>query len=340
MAEPDGRTPDHLSYLLGAARQARRHNFFGLLRKAEAQAGRLPRIGRSRTPQQNVVDLAHEPALDFPAATVARIEQGASGRARIRSAFLGLTGPMGPLPIHLTEYAFYEQRGGGKRPFGRFLDLLTDRMLQFFYRAWADTQPAAQADRPDDDRFAAMLGALCGLGLAPSRRLADPARAMSWKEHLRYAGLFASRRSAAAIEDGVSHVLQTPVRITEFVVRWRDIAPDQRSRLSGSRYNGLGVDAVLGGRVCLAEDTFRVTVRTATAQDYRNFLPGRPAHQRMREMLEALKPSHLDWEMQLELDEALAPATRLDGTIALGLDSWLAPRADGGLRVDARLRSS
>ena len=75
------------------------------------------------------------------------IEPSTGGRLRVRSLFLGLTGPMGALPIHLTEYAFYERRMGEKRPFGRWLDVLTDRMLQFFYRAWADGQPAVQADR-------------------------------------------------------------------------------------------------------------------------------------------------------------------------------------------------
>lgn len=338
MADANGPAPDHLSYLRDAAPQARRFGLFALLRKAEARAKSLPRIGRSRAPAQNVADLAHEASLEFPAATVAEIEPGWAGRRRVRGLFLGLTGPMGALPIHLTEYAFYEKRSGPQRPFGRFLDLLTDRMLQFFYRAWADTQPAAQADRPEDDRFAGYLGALAGIGLTPSRAMASPDRALTWCDYLRYAGLLTGRRSAAAIQDGLTHVLATPVRITEFVQRWRDIDPRERTAL-GRGFNGLGTEAVLGGRVCVAEDTFRVTVTAKTIGDYRAFLPGQVRHKMAREMLDLLKPSQLDWELELQLDEQIAPAAQLDGQSSLGLASWLAPRANSKLRADARICS-
>lgn len=339
MADKNGPASDHLRALRAAARRVRDYEPFALLRQVEARARGLPRIGRSRTPAQNVVDLAHEPGLEFPAAALAEIELGGPGRMRVRGRFLGLTGPMGALPIHLTEYAFYEKRTADKRPFGRFLDLLTDRMLQFFYRAWADSQPTAQADRPDDDRFAAYLGAISGLGQKPNARHAAPGAALSWSEYLRYAGLLVSRRSAAAIEDGLSHVLGAPVRVTEFVPRWRDIDPPERTRLGGAGFNQLGVDAVLGGRVCVAEDTFRVTVQAETAEAYQDFLPGQRRHRVAREMLDTLKPSHLDWELQLELNERQAPAARLDGKASLGLMSWAAPTARSVRRGDARIRS-
>jgi type VI secretion system ImpH/TssG family protein len=338
MADAHGPASDHLSVLHKARGRVREYNLLALLRQAEARAGSLPRIGRSRTPSQNIVDLAHEAGLEFPASTVAEIETTSRGRMRVRSRFLGLTGPMGALPIHLTEYAFYEKRTSEKRPFGRFLDLLTDRMLQFFYRAWADSQPAAQADRPHDDRFAAYLGAIGGVGMAPNPRRASHEEALTWAEQLRYAGLLISRRSAAAIQDGLSHALGTPVRITEFVPRWRDIEPRERTRLGGHGFSQLGVDAVVGGRVCVVEDTFRVAVEAKTAQDYESFLPGRPRHLMAREMLDLLKPSQLDWELQLELNENLAPPARLDGKAALGLVSWVAPAKSRRRRADARIR--
>lgn len=339
MADTHGPAPDHLSFLRQARAQAKRYNLFALLRGAEARARGLPRIGRSRTPSQNIADLAQEPTLQFPGSTVAEIEPGGPGRLRVRSLFMGLTGPMGALPIHLTEYAFYERRSDKARPLGRFLDMLTDRMIQFFYRAWADSQPAAQADRTGDDRFASHLGALAGLGTQPSARLASPDRALTWHDYLRYAGLLTTRRSASAIEDGLSHALATPVKVTEFIVRWRDIEPGERTRLGGKGFNQLGLDTVLGSKVCIAEDTFRVTVRARSADDYKAFLPGHQRHKMAREMLDMLKPSQLDWELQLELDEGIAPAAALDGETALGLTGWIAPREGLRMRRDARIRS-
>jgi predicted component of type VI protein secretion system len=89
----------------------------------------------------------------------------------------------------------------------------------------------------------------------------------------------------------------------------------------------------------VAEDTFRVTVRAKSFADYQAFLPGHQRHKIMREMLDMLKPSQLDWEMQLELDEDIAAPARLDGEAPLGLASWMTPRSGAGVRVDARLRS-
>ncbi|HEX8570891.1 MAG TPA: type VI secretion system baseplate subunit TssG [Caulobacteraceae bacterium] len=337
MAPADGSPPDHLShvrFLQDAKKDVARYGFLALVRGAEARAKNLPRVGRSRQPAQNVVDMAHAPALHFPGRTIEDIEFTPSGRVRIRSLFLGLTGPMGALPLHLSEYAFYERRQARSQPFGRFLDLLTDRMLQFFYRAWGDSQPAVHADRPGDDRFAGYLAALSGGMEGATEDGAFPARA-----RLHYAGIFAGRRSAAALQDGLSHLLRTPVRLKEFIARWREVEPSDRTRLGVTGgFNQLGRDTVLGGRVRIAEDTFRVIIRTRDVDEYEAFLPGSTRHEVARAGLEALAPSHLDWELELEVPDSKAPPLRLDGKGRLGHTSWLGRLGTEDYRADARLR--
>ena len=340
MARADRPTPDHLSFLHAARDEPKLWGFLALLRRAESLAPQLPRIGQSRLPTQNIVDLAQTPSLAFPSATVDEIEPSTGGRLRVRSLFLGLTGPMGALPIHLTEYAFYERRMSEKRPFGRWLDVLTDRMLQFFYRAWADGQPAVQADRPSDDRFAAYLRALSGAMTDE----AEGGQGFARERQLHYAGAFISRRSASVLRDALAHLLRRPVRMKEFVARWRDVETGDRTRIGspdrGGRYNSLGRDTTLGARVRQAEDTFRITVRASDADDYRRLLPGQPAHEVVRQALHALAPSELSWELELELAEPHAPGARLDGSAPLGLMSWIAPLGRNGLiRADARIRN-
>ena len=161
MATKGGTPPQHLSFLAQAAKAAKRYGVFPLLRGAEARAQDLPRIGTSRLPAQNIVDLNQVPLVSYPGSTLDSIDVKGT-RTAVNGYWFGLTGPMGPLPLHLTEFAMNERRYGTKRPFGRFLDVLAGRMLQFFYRAWADSQPAAHADRPGDDRFAKYLAALSG----------------------------------------------------------------------------------------------------------------------------------------------------------------------------------
>jgi type VI secretion system ImpH/TssG family protein len=331
MASESGNTSDHLGFLRRSAATARRFGFFALLRQAEARAPQLERIGESRLPRNDVVDLAHTPSMDFPGSTIDSITFTPAGRARVRSLFLGLTGPMGALPLHLTEFACYEERYATQKPFGRFLDMLTNRMLQFFYRAWANSQPAVHADRPADDRFAGYLAAVAGVKQDARKNYPFAAR-------LHHAGLIASRRSPAVLVDCLSHMLSTPVTIREFLPRWREIAPEDRTHIGTSgRFNQIGGDAVLGKRIRRIDDAFRVELRCANWEQYARFMPNAAAFAVARDTLDTLAPPHLEWQLELRIAEDRIRATRLDGAAPLGWGAWLAPRKRAGIRTDACL---
>jgi type VI secretion system ImpH/TssG family protein len=327
-------------------RDLRRAGLFPIVRQLEARAPGKPRIGRAKRPEQSVVDLAQEANLAFPDRTLAGV-QPMPGRPQLRGYWLGLTGPMGPLPTHLSEYVFYERRYAKKRPFGDWLDLISARMLQMFYRAWAESQPVAHADRPGDDRFADWLSALsgCAEGVRPDAAFFPRAR-------VHYAAVFAGLRSAAAIQDALTHLLGQPVRVVEYMPKWREFEYEDLSRL-GDRFSTLGSDVALGRRVFSASDAFRVIVRADSFRDYRTLLPGGERFKVAAEAIDAFKPGHLEWDLTVEIDDADAPAARLDGRIQLGWTSWLkrpsAPRkmtrrgpgpGSGMIRADAHLRKS
>jgi type VI secretion system ImpH/TssG family protein len=335
MASTHGPATDHMSFLRGAARDAQRYGFLALLRQAEARAPGVPRIGRSRQPRQNIADLAHASTLEFPGPTVEAIEVGVTSppRMRVRSLFLGLTGPMGALPLHLTEFAHYERKYSRSQPFGRFLDLLTDRMLQFFFRAWADSQPCAQADRADDDRYASYLLSLTGL-TGDTRAAAFPLAA-----RLHYTGLLVTRRNPAAIQDFLSHLLGTQVAIREFVPRWRTISPGDRSRIGADGcFNRLGRGTVLGARTRAIDDSVAIVIRAKDFHDFQRRLPTQEEFAIAREALDAIVPGHLEWELELDIDERHAPPAAIGRTSRLGWTSWLSPAHRPIRRRDVRLR--
>ncbi len=329
MAPADRPPSQHLDFLAAAAKTVRQWGLFPIVRGAEARAGRLPRVGRARLPSQNIVDLAQAPSLAFEAHTLDRLDIK-GGRATVAGHWLGLTGPMGPLPIHLTEFAAYEARYAKSRPFGRWLDVLAGRMLQFFYRAWGDSQPVVSLDRPDDDQFSAQLGALTGATRGVSDRSAFPPLA-----RLHYAALFGGRRSAVAIEDALSHLMRQRVALLEYQPRWRDIEPGDRTRL-GNAYATLDGDAVLGSRVRTVSDAFRVVIRAASERDYRSLLPGGARYAIAAEALDAFAPSHLEWDLAVEVGAGEAFPARLDGRSQLGWIGWLGKPQD--VRRDAHLR--
>jgi type VI secretion system protein ImpH len=331
MAAEDGASTHHLTFLRRVATDARRYGMFPAVRGAEARAPTLPRVGHSRRPSQNVVDLAQVPALNFPAPTLDSVEFH-HDRAQLNGFWLGLTGPMGALPTHLTEFASFERRYAKTRPFGRFLDLLANRMLQFFYRAWGDSQPVVQADRPEDDRFATYLARLTGAAEGVEDQAGFPAQA-----RLLYAALFASRRSAVAIEDSIGHLLNQPVRVLEFQPRWRDIEVADQTRL-GRAFSTLGGDMMAGKRVRVASDAFRVVIRANSMREMERLLPSGNRFKIASEALDAFAPSHLEWDIMIEMEERHARPAHLDGRTRLGWTGWLCPNGKSRtIRADAHL---
>ena len=330
MAAADRPPAEHLTFLQRAQAQVRRYGLFALVRGAEARAPQLPRVGRARLPSQSAVDLAQAPSLGFAQATMEQVEVK-RGRPVAHGFWLGLTGPMGPLPTHLTEFAYYERRYATTRPFNGWLNLLANRMLQFFYRAWGDSQPAVQADRPEDDRFARYLGTLTGATAGVQEDALLPARA-----RLFYAGLFASRRSAVGIEDALGSLLRQPVRVIEYQPRWREIEQADQSRL-GRSFARLGDDLVVGGRVRTAADAFRVAIRANSMTEYQQLLPTARRFAVAAEALDAFAPSHLEWDIAIEMAERHAAPAKLDGRTQLGWTGWLKPKARDSIRADAHL---
>jgi len=346
MAGKDRTQAHDLTRAVLEGRDLRRAGLFSVVRELEARATDKPRVGKAKRPEHSLVDLAQQPNLGFAERTLTSVEQR-RGRTQLRGYWLGLTGPMGPLPTHLSEYAFFERRYAGQRPFGDWLDLLAGRILQAFYRAWADSQPVAQADRPDDDRFAQWLAALSGSAEAVSATAAFPSRARG-----HYAALFAGLRSAIAIQDALSHLLMQPVRVVEYMPKWREFEGEDLSRL-GRSFSTLGSDAALGARVFSASDAFRVIVRAESLRDYQSLMPGGERFRIAAEAIDAFKPTHLEWDLCVEIDDADAPPARLDGMGRLGWTSWMkrpSPprrktrrgpgRGSGIIRADAHLRKT
>ena len=226
------------------------------------------------------------------------------------------------------------------QPFGDWLDMIAGRMLQLFYRAWADSQPAAICDRPDADTFAHFLSALSGVDGRRGRRQLVPAarpRALHPAVHL-------GARSAAAIEDSLGHLLGQKVRLLEFQPRWRTLEDEDRSRL-GSSYCSLGGDIVLGSRVRSASDAFRVLVRADDMRAYRSTASGRRTLRNRRPGARfCSSPDISNGTSASRSTRARSCRRKLDGRAQLGWTGWVGKSAarkrgrDDTVRSDAHLK--
>ena len=336
MAAEDRHSRAYLTFAQEAATKPKRFKLFALVRGLAARAMDKPPVGRSKLPDQDLVRLKQIPHTHFPAPTVGEIDIK-EGRAEAGGYWLGLTGPMSPLPLHFTEFAAYERKYGKARPFGDFLDLLTGRFLQLFYRAWAVSQPAVQADRPEHDRFAGYVDRLTGATEGADEHNSFPAGA-----RLHYAALFASRRSASAIEGGLQHLLGLPVKLNEFSPIRQDIDADDQTRL-GAKHSALG-EAMLGSRIYLVTDNFEVQITAHDIREFRQLQPSGSMFKVAAEALDALSPSHLEWGITLCLPQSKVEPAKLDGRTQLGWSSWVGsdPKkaANDDMRRDVHLRRS
>ncbi|MFM8330686.1 MAG: type VI secretion system baseplate subunit TssG [Candidatus Methylumidiphilus sp.] len=334
MADQD-RTPTHA--LIAALRQEPwRFDFFQAMRLLECHYADQPRLGTALKAADDPLRLAQAVELDFPPSALAAWEAGEAGHPdRLLVRFLGLFGAHGPLPLHLTEYARERIHHHGDHTFARFADIFHHRMLCLFYRAWADTQPTVQFDRPGADRFAVYLGSLFGIGM-PAYRDRD---AMPDRAKLLFAGHLACQTQHA---DGLCAIIGeyfgVATAIVEFVGEWMDIAQSEQTRLGVAPHAGaLGLSTVLGARVYGCQHKFRVVLGPLDLPRYLSLLPGQPGLAVLAALVRNYTGDELAWDVNLVLRRAEVPALRLDGGAQLGWTSWLGEKPKGGDADDLTL---
>ena len=327
-------TSGPLQALFGALEVApHAHDFFALLRRIESLAPQSPRFGRALRPAQEPLRLGQEAELGFAPAALGSFTRGGSV-PRLGVHFFGLLGPQGPMPLHLTEYVRERQRQRGDATPQRFLDVFHHRLLSLFYRAWAQSQPCVQHDRPADDRFAAWIGACTGLDAA-----VRPSDTLPQETRLFHAGLLGARtRPPEGLVKILSHHFGVPVRVEQHVPHWMPLEREDRTRLGHARHRPesigavgavLGRNATAGSQVWDRQFKFRVALGPMTLAQYEHFLPGGSAWRPLCDLIREYAGLHLLWDVQLALRAEDVPQPRLDGRVRLGLTAWIGRRGPG-----------
>jgi type VI secretion system protein ImpH len=311
-------------------------DFFQLLRRLEVAHRDKPRLGQSVRVADEPIRLGQEPSLSFPPGSVWGLRPGRAGRPPcLEVSFFGLTGPNGPLPHHLTEYARDRLRNSNDATFARFLDMFNHRMLILFYRAWANGQPTVSADRPEADRFAAYAASLAGLGL-PGLRSRDLFPDLA---KLHFAGrLGCHTRNPEGLRAMISAHFGVPAAVEEFVGAWLDLPEEDRWYPGGSPAEGkrLGRNTIVGTRTWQRQTKFRVVLGPLNRGQFRSMLPEGKGLRRLNALVQNYVGDELDWDLRLVLDERTDEPMKL-GATRLGWDAWLGVIPDKRDRQDLLL---
>jgi len=301
---------------------AKRPGAFGLfaaLRAIQAAHRDKPRIGTSEWIADDPVRLKQEPTMGFEPAELKHYGSD-GGPAELVSVAFGLFGPDGPLPHHVTERVIDAAMRQRHHHLRDFADIFHHRLISLLYRAWEHGQIAVSRDRPnEEDVYARFLLSLVGAGAQGFRdrdALPDDVRCY-------LAGRLSARPVTANTLSALLSVLTgVEVRIVEFVGEWLRVAPDQQSAI-GRAGAALGVDTLVGARQFSLQTRVRARIGPLNLAQYRALLPNGPQFRKIRDALHTAVGLAVGWELQPVLAQAEIPALALDGSCALGWDSWL-----------------
>jgi type VI secretion system protein ImpH len=344
VAASDGVAAARLALFVELTRAPWSFDLFQALRRIECVSADRPRLGKALRPADEPVRVSQEASMAFAPSTLSAFEEQDGGLPpRLEQRVFGLLGPNGPLPLHLTEYARERLRHEGDRTFARFLDLFHHRMALLFYRAWAESRPTVQHDRPDEDQFTTYAGSLAGYG-SPARRRRD---SVSDHAKLFFLGhLVRNARNAEGLASILEGYFGLPARVEQFVLGWLHLPADERTTVGGERRPPvtLGNGLAIGERVRDVQSKFRIVMGPMDLDRYFDFLPGGPSLARLVDWVRNYAGFEFDWEVQLVLARDEVPGIRLGQDGHLGWTTWLGARraatdADDLILVPERIKT-
>ncbi len=301
-----------------------RFDFFQATRLMECAHPRCPPVGHSLRPDQDPLRYGQEPSLQFAPSTLHALitdEDDRDKPPRLMVHFLGLLGPNGPLPLHLTDYAHARILHEEDATFARFLDMFNHRTLSLFYDAWARNRQEVSYERSEKDSFAMYIGSFFGIGLDSLRhRDAVPDEAK-----LHYSGhLVCQTRHVEGLRSYLDEYFGIKVDIQEFMGQWVDLPANNLCHLGESPDTGtLGESIITGTRIWDCQQKFRIRMGPMHLADYERMLPRNPSFNRLRSWVENYISYTLSWDVQLVLYAADVPDIQLGIGGRLGWTTWL-----------------
>ncbi len=333
MAIDRGNPEPDLSALQAKARST---DFYELLRRLE-QPGQ--RFGRSGGSARDPARLGQPIRMAFAASDVESLELPADGSVpRVSVNAIGLFGPEGPMPLHLTKWImdrasnrwFAGDQSGATSDmaFLDFANVLQHRMIGFFWRAWADMRPEVQYAHDNGGSVGAMIRAFAGLGLD---RAALPSDGQTYAKLRHATSLFQRVESPRRLVEFLASETGQSVEIIEFIGVWNDIPTHLQTRL-GQTAARLGDTAVVGARFFDRGNRSEIRLGPLSYDDYLGFLDLPEKRRVLREALRFVSGGSMQFDVRLMLAADAVPDPELSWA-RLGQSTWVgdvgwSPRGD------------
>ncbi|MFM0738153.1 type VI secretion system baseplate subunit TssG [Paraburkholderia xenovorans] len=302
------------------------YGFFPLMRRIGADT-RIDAIGTARRPRAEPFRLSQKPSLAFAPREVASVGE-LDGHLHIRLFALGMLGPNGPLPIHMTEIAREREESRHDSTLIHFLDIFHHRYLTLLYRAWAGAQATVGLDRAgsDSERFSFYIASLNGQDTREIAQRALPAHAQLAAS----ANLVREARDPDGLRMTLERYFGVPVAIEEFVFHWIDVTPEDRSYIGkpGAAAT-MGNGTMLGEQVPDRQHRLRIVIGPVDIDQYLRFTPRGDDLPRLVDWVRSFIGREFEWELELRIRAQSAPPAVMGGPQQLGWSGWLGRSPSG-----------
>jgi len=299
--------------------------FFELLRRLERDGARF---GRSGGPSREPARLGQRARLTFGTRDVAGFHPGTPPRVDVE--VLGLLGPEGALPLHITRWVMGRMSdrwfndgsdAASDTTFLDFCNLLQHRMMALYWRAWADARPEVQIEHEAGGRVRALIEALAGVALPGTKPKGPDAQTRLKMRHATSLGrqVYSVERLTAYLGD----VLDAPVTLVEFLGTWTEIPARLQSRL-GQAHAQLGRSAVVGARSFQRQTLVELRIGPLPLARISEFLADPALTARLRHAIRHVMGREMEFNLRLVLARDEIPDARL-GQCQLGRTTWLSP---------------
>ncbi len=288
------------------------------MRAIAARNSHLPLPGSAALPDLEPFRIGQIPHMVFAPREMSHVWQEAT-KIHLQLFSLGVWGPQGAMPLHLTELA-YSHTESHDTALIDFVNIFHHRALSLFYRAWALSQDTASLDRRYNEKFSFYIGSLTGLDPQELKGSVLPLHARLASS----AHLIREARNPEGVVGALHYYFEVPVQIEEYVQQWLSIEPDNRSRLGyGRETSKLGDGAILGETVIDKQHKFKLVFGPLTLKQYLQFSPWGEDLPVLREWVRNFVGFEYAWEVSLVLAADEVPCVTLDGSHQLGYASWL-----------------
>ncbi len=307
-------------------------DFFELLRRLETQS---LRFGRAGGPDREPARLGQRIRMSFATKDIGGFRPGRNNRPpEVDVEVLGLFGPEGALPLHITRWVmsrlserWFAAQGSDASSDTTFLDfcnMLQHRMLALYWRAWADARGEVQTEVGTAGRAAATIDALAGLGLPGMAPQDDPDLLAIERRHA--TGLGNEVQGTERLSRFIADVIGAPVEVIEFVGDWMEIPDALQTRL-GAAHAALGTSAVAGRRTFQRMSRAELRVGPVGLDLYLRLLGDPAFRNRVARAVQFAAGQEIDFDLRPVLARAAVPDPTL-GQCQLGRTTWISPKRD------------